>query len=109
MKKENQSKPNLMKDVKIHHEQRSRSHSPKAYWGCGTCKLKNNELKKNRSVSRFSDNNCNVDKNKLNKIKKTSQESEKEKEENKKNKVKITDLCDEDKKRIVELIEEISM
>ncbi|KAK6644406.1 hypothetical protein RUM43_000673 [Polyplax serrata] len=110
MKKEEKvQKENRVKDLKINQDHRSRSYSPKAYHGCDTCKFKNGDLKKIKSISKFSDYTCQLDKNKNSKFKKNPQERDKEsKEESKREKIKLTDLCDDDKKKIVELIEELS-
>lgn len=106
MKKEENIKIVSNKNYKVKSDLRSRSQSPKAYLGCGTCKLRSLEPKKVKSIGKFSDYGCNVQKNKTDKPKKVFEQ--KEKDGIKKNQIKLTDLCDEDKKRIVELIEELS-
>lgn len=68
--------------------------SPKLYLGCDTCQIKNGiNLKARKSAP---------------KIEPGSREGKRNDGDKSKVKIKLTDLCDEDKRKIVELIEELS-
>lgn len=80
----------------------SRPISPKLYLGCDTCQIKNGINIKSRKSSEGEDVRPKTEPG-FREAKRIEQDNTKAKV-----KIKLTDLCDEDKKKIVELIEELS-
>ncbi|KAL0271080.1 UNVERIFIED_CONTAM: hypothetical protein PYX00_008295 [Menopon gallinae] len=93
MKKDERTKVNSIKEKGILRNEH-KIQTQKKFAGCDTCKLRNNiPLRRTKTVQ---DNAVKFKKNLT------------ETEHVKPNKIKLTDLCQEDKKRIVELMEELS-
>lgn len=76
----------------------SRPNSPKSYMGCSTCKMRYGSTGTEKSAK----SNPKID------VGSREKRSQSDPVDKPKLEIKLTDLCDEDKKKIVELIEELS-
>ena len=75
----------------------SRPNSPKSYMGCSTCKMRYGSTEKSAKSNP-----------KIEIGSRENKRSQSDSVDKPKLEIKLTDLCDEDKKKIVELIEELS-